>query len=280
MKPTVSELFVYPVKSCSGNLLTKVRVQLEGIEHDRRFALINSQGKAVTGRTHPLLTKLVVSILDDGNGGIKVVAPDGKTLVLHYDEFSHDYLPTHIWQSVSQGQHCGAAADKWFSEYLNYDCRLVYWSDKTHRQIKDHHQQVSFADGYPLLLIGEQSLVELNKRATQTHLMAQFRTNIVVSGAKAFAEDHWAKIRIGEVEFIVQKPCPRCKFTQLNLATGRPFESGEPLSVLNQFRKGQDNKAYFGQNIIPLNEGVISSNDEVVVLETKQGEVYPDLMAN
>lgn len=276
MKPTVSELFVYPIKSCRGNLLTKSRVQLEGLTHDRRFTLINAQGTAVTGRTHPSLTKLVVSIVD---GGVEVVAPDGATLLLNYADFSREYLSTKVWKSVSEGQYCSPLADKWFSDYLNYDCRLVFWGDKTTRKIKDFDQQVSFADGYPLLLAGEQSLVELNKRATQTHSIKQFRTNIVVSGSDAFAEDHWHKIRIGEVEFLMHSPCSRCKFTQVNLDTGRPFPAGEPLSVLNQFRRGENNKAYFGHNIIPLNEGMINTNDEVVVLETKQGAVYPELTA-
>lgn len=273
MKPTVSELYVYPIKSCRGNLETQVKVQFEGIAGDRRFTLINKQGKAVTGRTHPKLTKLVVSVVDVG---IEVTAPDGKSLTLAYEDFSDSYLTTKVWNSVSNGQHCGDEADKWFSDYLGYDCQLVFWSDKTDRQIADYEQQVSFADGYPLLLIGEQSLAELNNRATNVHSMSQFRTNIVVSGTDAFAEDNWHKIRIGEVEFLVHRPCSRCKFTQLDLATGKPHAGGEPLSVLNTFRKGQDGKAYFGQNIIPLNEGIIKTTDEVIVLETKQGEVYPD----
>ncbi len=271
MSVVVARLFVHPIKSCQASQLSQATVELKGLVDDRRFVLVNNKGVAVTGRTHPALTKVVAAA---GTDGLVINAPGMDTLCVNYADFSQDYVTARVWASVNQGQHCDSQYDQWFSQYLNYPVHLVFFGEKSSRQIKDFPQPVSFADGYPLLLTNTASLVDLNQRATQRHQMAQFRPNVVIEGAGAFAEDGWGKIRIGEVEFLVHSPCSRCKFTQLNLQTDKPHPAGEPLSVLNQYRKGADGKVYFGQNIIPLNAGVIKTGDSLEVLETKSAPIY------
>lgn len=263
MSITLSELAVYPLKSCQGQVLSSAQVEYLGLVNDRRFTLIDRNGVAITGRTHPRLVEVSVAI---SSIVIAITAPDRQPLHLNFDQLTEQYLTTKVWQSVNQGQYCGEYCDQWFSDYLNVECRLVFYGEQTTRQIKDHHQQVSFADGYPVLLIGESSLAELNHHALHEHQMAQFRPNIVVSGSLPFAEDTWQHIAIGEVEFLVHSLCSRCQFTQLNLQTGQRFTGGEPLSVLRQFRSSVDHKVYFGVNLIPLNEGQITLGEAVQVL--------------
>lgn len=128
--------------------------------------------------------------------------------------------------------------------------------------------RVSFADGYPLLLISQSSLDDLNLRSDALHQMSQFRTNLVATGTRPFEEDSWVRIRIGEVEFSVAKPCSRCIMTTVEAGTDRFNALKEPLATLTRYRRGQDGEVYFGQNLVALNEGWIEAGSEIEVLET------------
>ena len=170
----------------------------------------------------------------------------------------------------------GDEVNGWFSDVLDVECRLVTMPETTRRRIppefavnpgEDH---VSFADGYPFLLIGEASLAEVNARLETPVPMNRFRPNLVVSGSEAFAEDSWKKIRIGETVFHLVKPCARCVLTTVDQATGVK-DGKEPLKTLASFRTF-DGKVLFGQNLIAENPGgVVRVGDEVEVLETGGG---------
>ncbi len=273
---TVSNMQVYPIKSTQGIAMSTAFVESRGLAFDRRFVLIDGHGKAITARTQSILTQVKVTLTA---GGLHLIAPKMKVLKVIYAEFSSEYLSTQVWSSNINGQHCHLDYDAWFSELLGFQCQLVFFGEASSRLIKNSTQEVGFADGYPLLLISEASLADLNSKSEHQHEMSQFRPNLVVKNTAAFAEDSWQKIRIGDVEFLVDSPCSRCVFTTINPKTGEKDKNGEPLSVLQQYRKGTDGNLYFGQNLIPLNEGFISLEDEVEVLETKSPEQYPDFSA-
>ena len=143
--------------------------------------------------------------------------------------------------------------------------------DATEREINKKFRQndeiVSFADGYPFLLIGENSLNDLNKKLETVLPMNRFRPNIVVFGSEAFAEDRWKKIKIGETVFRSTKPCARCVITTIEQRIG-VFDGIEPLKTLAEYRKAKDvfpnnfesldlneNSVLFGQNLIAENFG-------------------------
>nr|WP_281430412.1 MOSC domain-containing protein [Salinicola acroporae] len=128
--------------------------------------------------------------------------------------------------------------------------------------------RVSFADGYPLLLISEASLEDLNTRTDGTHVMAQFRPNLVATGAVPYAEDGWKRIRIGEVTFRVDAPCARCAMVTVDPARGEKRRDKEPLKTLASYRRGDKGKVYFGQNLVAENRGEIRLHDAIEVLET------------
>ena len=116
------------------------------------------------------------------------------------------------------------------------------------------NEQVSLADGYPLLIIGEASLADLNKRLPSPVPMNRFRPNLVFSGGHAYEEDAWKEFRIGESLFKGVKPCSRCVLTTIDQDTGA--QGKEPLATLASYRK-KENKIYFGQNVLALNEKTI-----------------------
>jgi uncharacterized protein YcbX len=160
----------------------------------------------------------------------------------------------------------GEEVSQWFSEFLELSCQLVYMPDNSYRPVNSryasHNQQVSFADGFPFLLISEASLQDLNERLDQPIPMNRFRPNLVVSGCEAFAEDSWRSIRIGSIPFHVVKPCERCLITTVDQAQG--IRGKEPLQTLAQYRLS-NGKILFGQNLIPAELGTLQVGDSVEI---------------
>jgi uncharacterized protein YcbX len=159
-----------------------------------------------------------------------------------------------------------AQFDNWFGQKLGMDCHLVIMPESTQRKLNlkyaVNEESVSFADGMPYLILGQESLEELNSRLENKVRMDRFRPNIVFGGGAAFVEDSWEKIKIGEVEFQVVKPCARCVLTTIDQQTG--VQSKEPLKTLASYRT-RENKVYFGQNMVALEPGIIRVGDQITL---------------
>jgi uncharacterized protein len=123
-----------------------------------------------------------------------------------------------------------------------------------------NNESVSFADGMPYLVIGQASLDELNTRLEIPVPMDRFRPNLVFTGGKAFEEDDWDKVKIGNSLFKVTKPCARCVMTTVDQNTGK--KSKEPLKTLSTYRN-VNGKVMFGQNMLLLEGEKISVGDLV-----------------
>jgi uncharacterized protein YcbX len=162
-----------------------------------------------------------------------------------------------------------SSADEWCSEYLGFECRLVYMDDLCERstdpQFSLSHDIVSFADGFPCLLISEASLEDLNTRAPMQVSMRRFRPNLVISGCPAFAEDEWQRLRIGSVEFAAVKLCSRCVLTTIDPKTSEQHPHQEPLRTLGRYRRQPDRSINFGQNLIPRGSGKIRVGDRIEI---------------
>jgi uncharacterized protein YcbX len=130
-----------------------------------------------------------------------------------------------------------------------------------------NNKLVGFADGYPFLIIGEESLNDLNNRLEEPLPMNRFRTNFVFSGGKSFDEDNWKTIRIGDLVFHSVKPCARCVITTINQNTG--IKDKEPLKTLAAFRQ-KDNKVMFGMNLVADGTGNVKVGDELEMNDTNR----------
>ena len=115
---------------------------------------------------------------------------------------------------------------------------------------------------YPVLIIGQSSLDDLNQRMKEPLPMNRFRPNIVFTGGEPYEEDGWKNFRIGQNRFVGVKPCSRCVLTTVNQDTGK--KGIEPLATLSTYRM-RNNKVYFGQNLIPLDHNEIAEGDEIVL---------------
>jgi uncharacterized protein YcbX len=175
-----------------------------------------------------------------------------------------------VWRDQTEGEAAGVEADAWLSGLLGLRCRLLYMPPSTCRQVSLEYGQpgdrVSFADGYPLLLTSEASLAELNRRLDRALPMDRFRPNLVIDGKVPFAEDDWARIRVGSTEFRVAKSCARCVVTTTDQRTGA--RGPEPLRTLASFRN-VGGKILFGENLIHEGPGPVRLGDPVEVLESR-----------
>ena len=157
---------------------------------------------------------------------------------------------------------------RWFTKHLGCSARLVRIASDDARPLGSSTAQpgdhVSFADGFPFLLLSSASLDGLNHRLSLPVPMDRFRPNIVIDGCEPHAEDGWRRVRIGEVPFRFAKPCARCVVTTVDQNTGE--RRREPLRTLSTYRT-VDGQVLFGQNLVHEGRGVVRVGDSVDVLE-------------
>jgi 2Fe-2S type ferredoxin len=266
---TLTDIYIYPIKSVKAINQPAAKVEKKGLKFDRRYMLIDQQGQFITGRSYPQLTQITVQF---SKQILIVNAPNMPSLTIDPAHFSQQTKNAQLWSDNVNALHCHDDYDQWFSTFLQKKCQLVFFAKETQRVVKNTNAPVSFADGYPLLLINQTSVEQLNARLTTPVTALHFRPNIVVKGDFPFVEDSWSHIKIGEVEFEVSKPCSRCIFINVDPKTGIADQS-EPLLTLSKFRYSHGN-IDFGQNLIPLNEGLIRAGDEVQVITAQGARFY------
>jgi len=260
----VSELSVYPVKSCREVKLNSALVESFGLKNDRRWMVVDERGVMLTQRKIAKMCLIQVELTNSGlilktssMDSLSVITPVVKKKVT-----------VKVWDDECQAYDAGEEAAKWLSYALSITCRLVYFPDDEFRQVDltyaNKGDKTAFSDGFPLLLISQSSLDDLNSRLSTPVKMNRFRPNIVVSGCQPFVEDKWKKIRIGDIIFRIVKPCSRCVIPSINIETAEREE--EPLKTLVAYRK-RDNKIFFGQNVIADSFGEIEVGMSVEIIE-------------
>ena len=266
----LASIHIYPMKAARAVDLGESIVEPWGLAGDRRWLLVDEDGRFVSQREEPSLARVVVT---QGPGTINVTTAGFPSCQIAAPAEVGHLLKVTVWGSTVLAAAAGPAGDEWFSAYLGRPVRLVYLDDPTRRAVDPEFgldgDVVSFADGYPLLLTSTASLDELGRWLTEDGgepvPMTRFRPNAVVTGAPPWAEDHWRRIRIGTVEFRVAKPCGRCVVTTTDQITGEV--GSQPLKMLGR-RRRFGKQLVFGQNLIPDGPGVIRAGNPVEILKT------------
>ncbi len=259
----IQDLYIYPIKSLGGVRLTEAKVEERGFEHDRRWMLIDENGQFISQRTFPNMALLRVEIGTDSLSVYHISNPS-ELIHISFAEEGEEISSVTVWDDDMPARLVNSQIDEWFSNALGMKVRLVKMPLSTERKVDPKYalngESVSFADGMPYLLIGQESLADLNEKLEIPVPMNRFRPNIVFSGGKAFAEDSWSKIQIGELDFQVVNPCARCVMTTVDQDTGT--KAAEPLKTLATYRK-VGKKVLFGQNVIALSSGIINVGDKL-----------------
>jgi len=265
----LSALYRFPLKSASGEPLQRSSLDALGLAGDRRWMVVDGEsGRFLTQRLLPQMTQLKARW--QGPERLLLSAPGLPELAVELPDAQAPLRGVTVWRDSLRVPDAGDAAAAWLSRLLGRPCRLVQVPVECARQVDTEYAEpgdkVAFADGFPLLLIGQSSLDDLSARVGRPLEMLRFRPNLVVAGAAPYAEDRWKRIRIGALEFRVAKGCSRCIMTTLDPLTGERSGDREPLTTLKTYRE-RDGEVYFGQNLLHRGAGELEVGMAVEVLE-------------
>lgn len=247
--PIVESLHIHPVKSCRAHDLKSFELDRLGPVNDRRWMIISAKpdGTAITQRAHPRLTLLQVTPNPDQSITLSVPGFESIDVERAKLEASPSTREARLWGKTLQALDAGDSTAEWLSRFLEEDVRLVGIPESYQYFTSDSKtDQTAFTDGFPILIISQASLDELNHRLDFPVEMQRFRPNIVIGDCEPFEEDSWNRIRIENTILRASGPCSRCILT-----TNDPFsgtrEGREPLATLSQYRKTEKG-VIFGQN--------------------------------
>lgn len=265
----LSALYRYPLKSGIAETLQRSAVDPLGLRGDRRWMLVDeATGRFLTQRAVAHMSQLQARYTDAGGVTLSTAGMPGLSVALPGAD--QDLRGVTIWKDTLRVPDAGDEAAAWLSEFIGKPTRLVHVPESRTRTLEagygEEGDRVAFADGFPLLLIGQASLEDLSGRIGRPMEMLRFRPNLVVDGSEAFAEDGWKRIRIGQADFRVVKACSRCILTTLDPQTGERSADREPMTTLLTYRKQSDG-IMFGQNLIPVGTGHLEVGMAVEVLE-------------
>jgi uncharacterized protein YcbX len=257
----VSALYVHPVKGFAGIPVEAAEVTPRGLAHDRRWMVVDADGMFVTQRERPEMVLVRTALT---GGAIELEAPDHPPFRLPLRHEGGPRRDVRVWRH--QGRAIAhAEGSAWISRFLGGPHELVYMPDDERRPVDPDYGRagdtVSFADGYPLLLISQASLDHLNARLAAPIVMERFRPSLVVEGCLPHAEDDWMAFSIGPLRFRGVKPCSRCVVTTIDPTTG--VRGLEPLRTLAVYRS-RDGKVWFGMNVVPDGTGPLRVGDELL----------------
>ena len=261
----IASLHLHPLKSAAVVDVVALTVSARGPTGDRRWLAVDSAGGFLTAREHPLLVRIHAQ---DTDGALHLSAPGMDALRVPQPS-GIARRTVRIWGDVVDAACAGAMATDWVSRYLGFPAHLVHMDDAARRPIDPAFgrdgDEVSFSDGYPLLVISQTALDGLNARLSRPVPMARFRPNIVIGNSAAHEEDQWREVRIGGVVFDAVKACTRCVFTTLDPVSGARDPDGEPLATLKTYRRTSEGIT-FGMNLIPRGTVQLRIGDAVEVI--------------
>jgi uncharacterized protein len=242
----LASIHVYPIKGTRGLRLEASDVLLSGLRHDRRFMLVDADGKFMTQRRHPELASVDVALGSESitiGGEIDVPLALPSALVR---------TKVTVWKDTVDAVAVPGDASRWFSDRLGVACTL-YW-------MPPDVARPGFTDEFPLLVASLASLADLNTRLDTPVPMDRFRPNLVIEGGAPFDEERFPTATVGTVRMTMPKRCSRCEVTTVDQTTGEVGK--EPLRTLASYRK-DGNHVYFAMNAIPEREGRVAVNDLV-----------------
>jgi uncharacterized protein len=266
----VSQLYIYPIKSVGGYPKQTVELVNTGFKYDRRWMLVDEQNIFLTQRILPQMALLQTA---ETENGIRVSLKKDPTqsITIPFNNETVVQIRATIWGDVCDVLEATGEINDWFSKMLQLNCRLVHMPDDTKRYVDKrfalHDEITSFSDGYPILMIEERTLHNLNEKLTEALPFNRFRPNLVITGGHPHIEDEMASFEINGINFLGVKPCSRCIITTINQHTAQ--KGIEPLKTLAGYRM-KNNNIYFGQNVLHQQNGPISVGDTITIIKMQK----------
>lgn len=259
----VKQLNLYPVKSTQPHPVLQVFVHPEGLAFDREFMITETDGKFITARKDSVLYQFKTYPYEEG----VVIEYNGERCEIRYSDFE-DWQSCEVWNSAFPSMVANAQINQKVSEWIGRPVQVRWLGDETKRSVSaDFSQPLNFSDSKPVLLISEKSFEQVQAWSPTPISIEQFRSNIVIDGLEQFAEEGWKSVKIGEVEFRVERPCTRCMLITRNPQTFELDPASEPLRALKKKHTDSHGKPIFGVYLIPQGIGIIKLGDDVEPLE-------------
>jgi uncharacterized protein YcbX len=263
----VSQLNIYPIKSCAGTALDRVKLTQHGLAGDRNWMVVSEAGRFLTQRELPRLA-LVKPLLDGPRLCLRATGLPDLDVTVDQEGAATQII---VWKDRLAAIDAGEDASHWLSSFLHTAVRLVRF-DTSIARLSDPRwttgvdAPIAFADGFPILVISEASLADLNERVDKPLPMNRFRPNIVLRGLAAYEEDCVTEFFDGKLRLRVVKPCVRCSITTVEQARGE-FTGAEPLQTLKRYRWNRELRGpQFGQNAIIVSgvDGELNIDQELL----------------
>ncbi len=261
----VTSLHLYPVKSLAGISVDRIEMDSFGPKYDRRWLVVDGEGRFLTQRQHPLMAKVKVRLTEKS-----LILIQGKDSVeIPFDQ-KGGLIEGSVWSHVGPMIDCGKEASRFLSYALSTESRLMRMPDE-HKRVSNGQTQrpISFVDSRQLLVVSTESLDWLNSqlisRGEAAMPMDRFRANIVLTGGEGrFYEDKWAEVKLGTAHLEREKMCGRCVVITTDQENGQRM-SPAPLAILAKEHPAEGGKgAAFGTYFNSVDgKGVISIGDEI-----------------
>lgn len=270
MSLTLASIHIHPVKSLGGFEVKEARLTDRGLEHDRRWMLVDEVGRFISQREVPAMACLHCA---PQQGGFRVTdVRDGAQLELPWMLDGTERMRATVWDDPVAVIRASSGISTWLSERLHTALELVYMPDDSARPTDERFAKAftSLSDGFPYLILSQASLNDLNSRLPVDEVvpMDRFRPNLVIAGGTAFQEDRWQRIEVGGVAFDLVKPCARCVIPNTDQRTSA--RAKEPLRTLSNFRKRITDdgavRVEFGMNAVAKAGSTIRTGDPVHIV--------------
>ena len=284
LQAVISQLIIYPVKSCAPVLLKRALLTDQGLDLDRAWMVVDERGQFLSQRQYPRLALVQPQLrLSD----LVLRAPGMLALHLSLDGVEQA-MKVSLWDEPIDAWDMGELAAQWFSDFLGCRARLVRFDPQFERPSERRWtggQTVlnPFSDGFPLMLLSQPSVDGLNERlqAAGPVDILRFRPNIVLSAGDAQAwgahdEDRADELHIetgqGLIRLKSAKPCTRCEMVEVDPQTAQTGSA--VLPALGAYRRDArvNGAITFGVNLMVL-EGF---DQELAVGQTVRASLRRD----
>lgn len=272
---TLSQIWIYPVKSLGGIQLTEAFAEEKGLKYDRRWMIVDENNRFLSQRELPEMALIKVDIGFEENQIVNLQFSHKLRENVKYTFnnacFSNEKnqeIEVEIWDDKVRAFKVNEPVNEWLTQLLGVTCSLVFMPNFSQRLVDPKyaitgHEVTSFSDAYPFLIIGNESLKLLNGMLEKPISINRFRPNFVFEGGVAHDEDLWGEFHIGQVQFFGVKKCARCPIPTIDQDSAQMGK--EPLKTLSKYRF-QNNKVYFGQNLLVGKTGLVKVGDVINVL--------------
>ncbi|XP_033033838.1 molybdenum cofactor sulfurase isoform X1 [Trachypithecus francoisi] len=263
----VTNLYLYPIKSCAAFEVTRWPVGNQGLLYDRSWMVVNHNGVCLSQKQEPRLC-LIQPFIDLQQRIMVIKAKGMEPIEVPLEENSER---TQIHQSRVCADRvntydCGEKISSWLSTFFGRPCHLIKQSSKFQRNAKKKHGNdqlpgtmatLSLVNEAQYLLINTSSILELHQQLNTSDengkqelfsvkdLSLRFRANIIINGERAFEEEKWDEISIGSLHFQVLGPCHRCQMICIDQQTGQRNQH-----VFQKLSESRETKVNFGMYLM------------------------------